>query len=121
VASTSARTEARRQARARLAAKIAERRRREQEELEHLTDFEAALSRRDQAELEMAAAVAGLLELGNTVANAAALAEQPEAEIRRLQKLAARSVRTAAENRTDGTSAAGLAGADRDRDGESTP
>jgi hypothetical protein len=122
VASTSARTEARRQARARLAAKIAERRRREQAELEAITDFEAALTRRDQAEMEMAAAVAGLLELGNGVTDAAALTEQAEAEIRRLHKLAARSARTAADNNTDGPGrppvAPPVAPPARDRDSE---
>lgn len=103
VASTSARTEARRQARARLAAKIAERRVREQEELAHITDFEAALARRDQANMQMAAAVAGLLKLGNSIADTAVLTEHSEIEIRRLHKLADRSTRTTSANSTDRT------------------
>jgi hypothetical protein len=101
VASTSARTEARRQARTRLAAKVAARRRREQAELEHITDLEAALARRAQAEIEMAAAVAGLLEFGNSIADTATLTEQPETEIRRLHKLATRAASTPAENDAD--------------------
>lgn len=76
-------------ARARLAEKIEGRRKREAAELEHITDFEAALARRAAAEADMAAAVAGLIELGNTVAEAADLTEQTEPEIRRLRKLAA--------------------------------
>lgn len=76
-------------ARARLAEKIAGRREREAAELEHITDFEAALARRAAAEADMAAAVAGLIVLGNTVAEAAELTEQTEPEIRRLRKLAA--------------------------------
>lgn len=89
MARTSKTTQARRVARARLAEKIEGRRKREQAELEHITDFEAALARRAQAEAEMAAAVAGLIGLGNTVAEAAELTEQTEGEIRRLRKLAA--------------------------------
>lgn len=76
-------------ARARLAEKIEGRRKREAAELEHITDFEAALARRATAEADMAAAVVGLIELGNTVAEAADLTEQTEPEIRRLRKLAA--------------------------------
>lgn len=76
-------------ARARLAEKTAGRRKREAAELEHITDFEAALARRAAAEADMAAAVAGLIALGNTVAEAAGLTEQTESEIRRLRKLAA--------------------------------
>jgi hypothetical protein len=123
VASTSARTQARRQARARLAAKIAERRRREQAELERITDFEAALTRRDQADSEMAAAVAGLLDLGNSVADAASLTQQPETEIRRLHKLAARSASVAAEDSTDraGFPPAAPPARDRDSEGGSSP
>jgi hypothetical protein len=102
MASTSARTEARRRARTRLAAKAEERRQREQAELGHVTDFEAALTRRNQAETEMAAAVAGLLDLGNSVADTAALTEQSEAEIRRLHKLATGSARAAADSDADG-------------------
>lgn len=75
-------------ARARLAEKTAKRREREAAELEHITDFEAALARRAAAEADMAAAVAGLIELGNTVAEAADLTELTEPEIRRLRKLA---------------------------------
>jgi hypothetical protein len=86
---TSTTTQARRVARARLAEKIEGRRKREAAELEHITDFEAALARRAAAEADMAAAVAGLIELGNTVAEAADLTEQTEPEIRRLRKLAA--------------------------------
>ena len=86
-------TQARRRARARLAEKTEERRKREQSELDHITDFETALAHRDQAETEMAAAVTGLLELGNTVAEAAGLTDQPESEIRRLRKLAAAKTR----------------------------
>jgi hypothetical protein len=89
MARTSAKTEARRRARARLAEKAEGRKKREQAELEHITDFETALSRRGQAEEDMAAAVASLLVLGNNVADTAALTEQTEAEIRRLRKLAA--------------------------------
>jgi len=76
-------------ARARLAEKIEGRRRREAAELEHITDFEAALARRVAVEADMAAAVAGLIELGNTVTEAAELTDQTEPEIRRLRKLAA--------------------------------
>jgi hypothetical protein len=115
VASTSARTEARRQARARLAAKVAARRQREQAELEHITDLEAALARRDRAEIEMAVAVAGLLELGNSIADTAALTEQPETEIRRLHKLAARVGSTPAVNDADEI---GYCPAEPPRDGE---
>lgn len=93
-------------ARARLAEKIEGRRKREQAELEHITDFEAALARRAQAEAEMAAAVAGLIGLGNTVAEAAGLAEQTEGEIRRLRKLAAAAS-------SDGNQAAAEADGDR--------
>jgi hypothetical protein len=123
VASTSARTQARRQARTRLAAKIAERRRREQAELERITDFEAALTRRDQAEIEMAAAVAGLLDLGNSVTDAASLTQQPETEIRRLHKLAAWSASPVAEDSTGGTRfpPAAPPAEDRGSEGESTP
>jgi hypothetical protein len=49
MASTAARTEARRRARARLAVKAEERRKREQAELGHITDFEAASTRRGVA------------------------------------------------------------------------
>jgi hypothetical protein len=118
VASTSARTQARRQARARLAAKIAERRRREQAELERITDFEAALTRRDLAEIEMAAAVAGLLDLGNSVADAASLTQQPETEIRRLHKLAARAASTVAEDSIDGFPPAVPSAGDQESEGE---
>jgi hypothetical protein len=122
VASTSARTEARRQARARLAAKIAERRRREQAELEHITDFEAALTRRDRAEIEMATAVADLLDLGNSVADAAVLTEQPETEIRRLYKLAASAaITTAEENRGDANGYRPAEPPARHPDGEGRP
>lgn len=84
-------------ARARLAEKTERRRKREQAELEHITDFESAVARRAQAETEMAAAVAGLIGLGNTVADAAELTEQTETEIRRLRKLAAERETSAAE------------------------
>jgi hypothetical protein len=53
----------------------------------------------------MAAAVAGLIGLGNTVADAAELTEQTEAEIRRLRKLAAATEDTGgeqADNAADG-------------------
>lgn len=93
-------------ARARLAEKTERRRKREQAELEHITDFEAAVARRAQAEVEMAAAVAGLIGLGNTVAEAAELTEQTEAEIRRLRKLAA------AGNGEQGTSGEDVGGRD---------
>jgi hypothetical protein len=88
MARTSSTTQARQVARKRLAEKIEVRRRREQAELERITDFEAAQTRRAQAETEMAAAVAGLIALGNTVADTADLTDQTEAEIRRLRKLA---------------------------------
>jgi hypothetical protein len=122
VTSTSAKTEARRQARARLAAKVAERRRREQAELEAITEFEAALTRRDRAETEMAAAVAGLLDLGNSVADAASLTEQPETEIRRLVKLAAQSASAAADNGAVASRnrLAGLPSRHRDSDGQNS-
>ncbi|MFI5614668.1 hypothetical protein [Amycolatopsis sp. NPDC051903] len=103
MARTSVTTQARRVARARLAEKSELRRQREQAELEHITDFEAAAARRAQAEAEMAAAVAGLIALGNTVAEAAQLTDQTEAEIRRLRKLAAA---TAAEPAEEGDAAA---------------
>ena len=75
-------------ARARLAEKLEGRRRREAAELEHVTVFEAALARRTAAEAEMAAAVAGLIALGDTVAEVAGLTELTESEVRRLRKLA---------------------------------
>ena len=124
MASTSARTEARRRARARLAAKAEERRRRQQAELGHITDFEAALTRRNQAEIEMAAAVAALLDLDNSVADTAALTEQPEAEIRRLHKLAAGSVKAAAQSGAYGNGCRTAEPSTRVRragDGENTP
>jgi hypothetical protein len=86
-----------------MAQKQERRRRREQAELEHITDFEAAVARRAQAETEMAAAVAGLIGLGNTVADAAELTEQTEGEIRRLRKLAAAANTHAADAGTPET------------------
>ncbi len=88
MARTSSTTQARRVARARLAEKTANRRRREQGELEHLVAFEDALAHRAAAETEMATAVTALIDLGNSTAEAAGLTAQTESEIRRLRKLA---------------------------------
>lgn len=88
MARTSARTQARQTARARLAEVVEQRRKRESTELDLVTDFETALGRRDQADADMAAAVASLLALGNDVAATAALTGQTEPEVRRLRKLA---------------------------------
>jgi hypothetical protein len=103
---TSTTTQARQVARARLAEKIEGRRKRELAELEHITDFEAAVVRRAAAEADMAAAVAGLIELGNTVADAADLTEQTETEIRRLRKLAASGGQADDADDADATAAA---------------
>lgn len=67
----------------------AQRRKREQAEVERIADFEEAVALRAAAEADMAAAVSGLIDLGNTIAQAATLTEQTESEIRRLRKLAA--------------------------------
>lgn len=88
MARTTARTQARQTARARLAEVVERRRKRENTELDLVTDFETALGRRDQADADMAAAVAGLLALGNDVPTTATLTGQTEPEIRRLRKLA---------------------------------
>lgn len=84
-------------ARARLAEKIENQRRREQAELEHLVAFEDALARRVAAEAAMATAVTGLIDLGNSTAEAARLTAQTESEIRRLRKLAASAESVPAE------------------------
>lgn len=103
-------------ARARLAEKTEQRRKREQAELEHITDFEAAVARRAQAETEMAAAVAGLIGLGNTVADTADLTEQTETEIRRLRKLAASTEADEAETADASESTSPPAGPPRGAD-----
>ncbi|GAA0645883.1 hypothetical protein GCM10010174_81180 [Kutzneria viridogrisea] len=89
MARTSIKTDARRIARERLAKKAEARRLREQAEEGHITDFEAARTRYRQAEHDMATAVAGLLELGNSTNSVAELTELTESEVRRLRKHAA--------------------------------
>jgi hypothetical protein len=65
-------------------------------------------------------AVAGLLDLDNSVADAAALTEQPEAEVRRLHKLAARSASAAAEDGADANGCRPAEARCRDGEGQST-
>lgn len=95
VARTSKRLAARAAARQRQAKANEDQRQREHIELEHATEFEVARLRRDSAaatvvahEVEMARKVDILLALGNPVTRVAELTGEPEAEIRRLRKLA---------------------------------
>ncbi|QXV63530.1 hypothetical protein CVV72_40940 (plasmid) [Amycolatopsis sp. TNS106] len=92
--------QARQVVRERIAARREAARKREQAELEWVTAFEVARTRRREAEVHMAAAVVGLAGLGASVADIAEITEESQAEVRRLRKLADDSPPTAADDAT---------------------
>jgi hypothetical protein len=106
--STSKRVSARTAARQRQARANEDQRRRQEEELEHATEFEVARLRRDEAlatvtahETDMANRVSALAALGNPLMRVAELTGETEVEIKRLRKLADGSTNSADRSPAD--------------------
>ncbi|MBE1580408.1 hypothetical protein ACFORH_43415 [Amycolatopsis roodepoortensis] len=100
MAKTSSTVQARQVVRERIAARREAARKREQAELEWITSFEVARTRRQEVEADMAAAVVGLAGLGASVADIAEMIEETQAEVRRLRKLADDSPPTTSKDAT---------------------